>query len=342
MIPIAPSQRSTDSTRRMLLPPGFVGHLGAAPRVSRDYGRSCLACPCRRIRPDARPCSVESLDCDRVRSDVGSDLGLMRSQRSPQYARAMWLRRPSLADAVLAALCGLTVAVVPAADDDVGTAGCAGGGGAHPGDAAATAHGRGVAGGGVLDGRGHRPDRSRTPPIWCRSLSGCIRWAGTPHCGGAASLRSVFAIASLQVMESGSDRVRRHPDWMHLRVRSRGPAPCAEGSTRESVGDGTAGRPMPRCSQPGSWQTSGLAWADSRWGCSAPRSRECGRMPRPRRAELDVRLIESVCERGRLAVTELRWLLGILRSESVSRAPDETPRSPRRASSTSSSRSPCS
>ncbi|MDF2508277.1 MAG: two-component system histidine kinase [Microbacterium sp.] len=35
------------------------------------------------------------------------------------------------------------------------------------------------------------------------------------------------------------------------------------------------------------------------------------------RVELDGRLIESVCERGRLAVTELRWLLGILRSESV-------------------------
>ena len=33
------------------------------------------------------------------------------------------------------------------------------------------------------------------------------------------------------------------------------------------------------------------------------------------RAELDLSLIESVCRRGRLAVTELRWLLGILRSE---------------------------
>jgi len=35
------------------------------------------------------------------------------------------------------------------------------------------------------------------------------------------------------------------------------------------------------------------------------------------RETLDVRLIEAVCERGRLAVTELRWLLGILRSEPV-------------------------
>ncbi|GAA5088643.1 hypothetical protein GCM10025760_11380 [Microbacterium yannicii] len=42
------------------------------------------------------------------------------------------------------------------------------------------------------------------------------------------------------------------------------------------------------------------------------------------RIELDVRLIDSVCERGRLAVTELRWLLGILRSESVADPPMRT------------------
>ena len=42
----------------------------------------------------------------------------------------------------------------------------------------------------------------------------------------------------------------------------------------------------------------------------------------PRReVELDASLIESVCQRGRQAVTELRWLLGALRSE-----PGPTPR----------------
>lgn len=44
------------------------------------------------------------------------------------------------------------------------------------------------------------------------------------------------------------------------------------------------------------------------------------------RAELDVSLIESVCRRGRLAVTELRWLLGILRAapdvDSPAKRPD--------------------
>ena len=43
------------------------------------------------------------------------------------------------------------------------------------------------------------------------------------------------------------------------------------------------------------------------------------------RVDLNVRLIESVCERGRLAVTELRWLLGILRSETVPDRPVKAP-----------------
>jgi signal transduction histidine kinase len=43
------------------------------------------------------------------------------------------------------------------------------------------------------------------------------------------------------------------------------------------------------------------------------------------RAELDVSLIESVCQRGRAAVTELRWLLGILRSEPDLERPTKRP-----------------
>jgi signal transduction histidine kinase len=43
------------------------------------------------------------------------------------------------------------------------------------------------------------------------------------------------------------------------------------------------------------------------------------------RLDLDAHLIDSVCERGRLAVTELRWLLGILRSESVADRPTKVP-----------------
>lgn len=43
------------------------------------------------------------------------------------------------------------------------------------------------------------------------------------------------------------------------------------------------------------------------------------------RSDLDVSLIESVCRRGRLAVTELRWLLGILRSEPETASPTKRP-----------------
>jgi signal transduction histidine kinase len=43
------------------------------------------------------------------------------------------------------------------------------------------------------------------------------------------------------------------------------------------------------------------------------------------RAELDQGLIDSVCRRGRLAVTELRWLLGILRSEPDIATPAKRP-----------------
>ena len=79
---------------------------------------------------------------------------------------------------------------------------------------------------------------------------------------------------------------------------------------------------------PGSLRTSGHAWRPVlgllRTAVEGMRSDAAAARP-----DLDVRLIESVCQRGRQAVTELRWLLGILRSE-PDRPPDAKARSPGR------------
>ena len=111
---------------------------------------------------------------------------------------------------------------------------------------------------------------------------------------------------------------------MHFRLRSRGPGPRAEGSARESIETELqatdAAILAARIVADERARLGGQSLGLLRAAVEGMRSDAASA-----RVELDERLIESVCERGRLAVTELRWLLGILRSESVADRPMKPP-----------------
>ena len=235
----------------------------------------------------------------------------------------MWLRRPSLADAVLAALCGLTVAVslVPATIWGLPVA---------------------VAAAGLILVVPQRPlTAGALLAAVCLTLSvtGLTKGNGAflaPFFIGVYSLGRYaplwrgclvalsFAIASLEIWNPAAIAYSvivtgclfAYGRVVQLRAQGAQRARASETELQAADAAILATRIVADERARLGGQSLGLL----RTAVEGMRADAAAA-----RVELDVRLIESVCERGRLAVTELRWLLGILRSESVADRPMKAP-----------------
>ena len=248
----------------------------------------------------------------------------MRRRASRQYAHAMWLRRPSIADAVLAALCGITVAAFMLPVTWWGLA---------AGLAAAAlvlvAPQVPLTAGALLAAlylalwaAGLTVDNSaplvpffvgvyilgRYAPLWQGALVALVFVIVTTL--DAFELATVAFALVVTACVFGYGRV------VQLRAQRARSARTSAAALQATDAATLAARIVADERARLGGQSLGLL----RTAVQGMRADAAAA-----RAELDPGLIDSVCRRGRLAVTELRWLLGILRSEPEPASPAKRP-----------------
>lgn len=232
-----------------------------------------------------------------------------------QYAHAMWLRRPTILEAVLAALCGVTVAVyllpttlwaIPAALAAAGLI--------------LAIPQRPLTAGGLLTAMyaaltlAGVVDNSNAAFLWTYFVSVYSLGRYAPLWRGGLAALAFAVVSSLETWDRGTiafsviltGGVFSYGRVVQLRARKAESAKTSAAELQATDASSLAARIIADERARLGGQSLGLLRAAVE-GMRADAEAA--------RADLDESLIESVCQRGRQAVTELRWLLGILRSE---------------------------